>query len=451
MSPGNFQSRAYEVNFDGIVGPTHNYAGLSFGNVASIEHEGRDASPKQAALQGLEKAWALQQMGFKQAVLPPQDRPHIQTLRKLGFYGTDSEVIRQCAQRASHLLAAVSSASSMWVANACTVSPYPDTADGKTHITPANLISMFHRSVEPPTTGRILKAIFSAESFVHHEPLPAAPGFSDEGAANHTRFCGEYSQPGVALFVYGDDLLDKTAGPKKYPARQTLPASQAIARSHGLSPDKVVFARQNPHAIDQGVFHNDVIAVGNQKVLFHHEFAFAETESVCSQLSAALDSDLQVIKVPAGAVSLEDAVRSYLFNSQLLAVPDQKGLLLVVPSECREVFSVYEYLTALQCESPLIEEVRFFDLRQSMDNGGGPACLRLRVVMSEQQIAETDADVFLNGSLYQRLRNWIERNYRDRLTISDIGDPNLLDECRTALDELTQLLKIGSVYDFQHT
>ena len=449
MPPINIHSTAYEVNFDGIVGPTHNYAGLSFGNVASIEHGGRVASPKQAALQGLEKAWALQQMGFNQGVIPPHERPHIQTLRRLGFSGSDSEVIRQSARRATHLLAAVSSASSMWVANACTVSPYADTADGKTHITPANLTSMFHRSIEPPTTGRILKAIFSADSFVHHEPLPASSSFSDEGAANHTRLCKAYSQSGVALFVYGDDLMDNTAGPKKYPARQTLPASQAIARSHGLNPQKVVFARQNPYAIDQGVFHNDVIAVGNHELLFHHELAFADTQSVYSQLSDGLGSELQVIKVPTAVVSLEDAVRSYLFNSQLLSVPDQKGALLIVPRECLEVPSVHEYLRALESESPLIDKVQFFDLRQSMNNGGGPACLRLRVVMSEQQIAATDADVLLDAPLYRQLRNWIGIHYRDRLTMSDLGDPNLLDECRTALDELTQLLQIGSVYDFQ--
>ena len=449
MSPSNTQAKAFEVNFDGIVGPTHNYAGLSFGNVASTAHGGRVSSPKQAALQGLEKAWALHEMGLKQGVIPPQERPHIPTLRTLGFCGSDSEILNQSARCAPQLLAAVSSASSMWVANACTVSPYTDTEDGKTHITPANLLSMFHRSIEPPTTGRLLRAIFSVDSFVHHQPLPAAPSFSDEGAANHTRLCADYSQAGVELFVYGDDLSNRAAGPRKYPARQTLPASQAIARSHGLNPDKVVFARQNPDAIDHGVFHNDVIAVGNLDLLFHHELAFADTQSVYGQLSMALGSELQVIAVPVDAISLEDAVRSYLFNSQLLAVPGQQGALLVVPVECREVPSVYEYLTALEGESPLIDKVRFFDLRQSMKNGGGPACLRLRVVMSEQQIAETVAVVLLTESLYRQLRHWIESHYRDRLTMNDLQDPNLLNECRIALDELTQLLKIGSVYDFQ--
>lgn len=441
--------KAWEVNFDGIVGPTHNYAGLSFGNVASSSHGGQSSSPRQAALQGLEKAWALTQMDLKQGIIPPQERPHIPTLRNLGFSGSETEVLGQVAKESPQLLAATSSASCMWVANAATISPFADTRDGKTHMTPANLSSMFHRSIEPPTTSRVLQAMFNQDSFVHHAPLPAGPSFSDEGAANHTRFCNEYGEPGVALFVYGDDLVDKGAGPKKFPARQTLPACKAIARSHGLSDEKVVYARQNPAAIDAGVFHNDVIAVGNQGLLFHHELAFAKRDEVYSQLDAAMGRALDYIEVPSTKVSLSDAVRSYLFNSQLLSVPGKSGATLIVPGECEEVAAVHEYLQWLESESALINEVCYFNLRQSMNNGGGPACLRLRVVMSEDQIANTAPRILLDEALYSELRAWVERNYRDSLAAADLQDPALLSECRTALDELTQLLKIGSVYDFQ--
>jgi succinylarginine dihydrolase len=441
--------KAWEVNFDGIVGPTHNYAGLSFGNVASSSHGGQSSSPRQAALQGLEKAWALTQMDLKQGIIPPQERPHIPTLRNLGFSGSETEVLGQVAKESPQLLAATSSASCMWVANAATISPFADTRDGKTHMTPANLSSMFHRSIEPPTTSRVLQAMFNQDSFVHHAPLPAGPSFSDEGAANHTRFCNEYGEPGVALFVYGDDLVDKGAGPKKFPARQTLPACKAIARSHGLSDEKVVYARQNPAAIDAGVFHNDVIAVGNQGLLFHHELAFAKRDEVYSQLDAAMGRALDYIEVPSTKVSLSDAVRSYLFNSQLLSVPGKSGATLIVPGECEEVAAVHEYLQWLESESALINEVCYFNLRQSMNNGGGPACLRLRVVMSDDQIANTASRILLDEALYSELRAWVERNYRDSLAAADLQDPALLSECRTALDELTQLLKIGSVYDFQ--
>lgn len=442
--------QAFEVNFDGIVGPTHNYAGLSFGNVASADHGGQSSSPKQAAQQGLDKAWALARLGLKQAVLPPQERPHIPTLRGLGFSGTDDRaVIADTASKAPHLLAAASSASCMWVANAATISPYADTGDGKTHITPANLCSMFHRSIEPPVTGRILQAIFAGDKYVHHAALPAGTQFSDEGAANHTRFCSDYADSGVEFFVYGDDLVRGNPRPKKFPARQTLAACEAIARSHGLATDRTVYAQQNPDAIDAGVFHNDVIAVGNQNLLFHHELAFADSARVRQELDSAMGSALNYIEVPSASVSLQDAVSSYLFNSQLLSVPGKDGAVLVVPGECEEVATVHAYLQQLETENPLIHQVQYFNLRQSMNNGGGPACLRLRVVMSEEQIAECSARVFLDESLYTDLRSWIGKHYRESIAPAELVDPSLLLECRTALDELSDLLRIGSVYDFQ--
>ncbi|MCY4263576.1 MAG: N-succinylarginine dihydrolase [Gammaproteobacteria bacterium] len=444
-------SIAWEVNFDGLVGQTHNYAGLSFGNVASASHGGQVSSPRRAALQGLEKAWSLARMGFKQAILPPQERPHIPTLRQLGFCGSnEEEVLSQAGQKAPHLLAAACSASSMWVANAATISPFADTADGNTHLTPANLCSMFHRSIEPCVTGRVLRAVFADSSFRHHPPLPAGAHFADEGAANHTRFCSDYDSAGVSLFVYGDDQVPATRRPQQFPARQTLAASEAIVRHHGLEPSRVIYARQNPEAIDAGVFHNDVIATGNRQLLFHHEQAFVDTAKVKEQLQEALKVELQVIEVAAKAVSLEQAVRSYLFNSQLLSLPDDdSGALLLAPIECKKDNTVHRYLQELEVSGAGINSVQYVDLGQSMNNGGGPACLRLRVVMNDSQIRNCQAHVFMDDCLNQELQAWINRHYRDSLAPSDLTDPALLMECRTALDELSQLLNIGSVYDFQ--
>ena len=278
-----------EVNFDGLVGPTHNFAGLSFGNVASSQHGGRTSSPRQAALQGLEKMKALVAMGMKQGILPPHERPHLPTLKKLGFQGKDEPaILASAAGLAPNLLASVSSASNMWVANAATVSPFADAADGRTHFTPANLISMPHRSIEPPITSKILKAIFKGDSYAHHSALPRTPAFSDEGAANHTRFCSQYGERGVEFFVYGVSAKSTSTGPKKYPARQTREAFEAIARSHQLDTKNSVFAQQNPEAIDAGVFHNDVISVGNRDLLFFHEKAFLDTDKVKSDLDRAM-------------------------------------------------------------------------------------------------------------------------------------------------------------------
>lgn len=446
---------AYEMNFDGLVGPTHNYGGLSYGNVASQSNSHAVSNPQEAAKQGLAKMKALMDMGFKQGVLAPQERPDVAALRRLGFTGSDTEVIERAAREAMPLLVASCSASSMWTANACTVSPGADTADGRVHFTAANLNCKFHRSIEHPTTSRVLQAMFADEAhFAHHPALPAVAQFGDEGAANHTRFCKSYGDAGVEFFVYGRSAFDtRYPAPARYPARQTLEASQAVARLHGLSEAGVVYAQQNPAVIDQGVFHNDVIAVGNGEVLFHHQDAFLDTDKVLAELSDKLarrGGRLQAVCVPTSAVSVADAVKSYLFNSQLLTRSDG-SMLLIVPEECRNNASVWRYLQQLTASGGPIREVRVFDLKQSMQNGGGPACLRLRVALKEQELAAVNPGVVMSHALHDTLVAWVDKHYRDRLSEADLADPQLLSECRTALDELTQILKLGSVYPFQMT
>ena len=445
--------KSYEVNFDGLVGPTHNYGGLSYGNVASQSNSQQASNPREAARQGLAKMKALADMGFQQGVLAPQERPDVAALRRLGFAGSDAEVIQRAAKEAMPLLVASCSASSMWVANAATVSPSADTADGRVHFTAANLNCKYHRSIEHPTTSRVLAAMFNDDKhFAHHPALPAVAQFGDEGAANHTRFCRRYGEAGVEFFVYGRSAFDsRYPAPQKYPARQTLEASQAVARLHGLSDDGVVYAQQNPAVIDQGVFHNDVISVGNGEVLFYHEDAFLETDAVLGQLQAKLASKggrFQAVRVPRAAVTVEDAVRSYLFNSQLLS-RDDGSMLLVVPEECRNNERVWTYLNQLTAQGGAVQEVKVFDLKQSMQNGGGPACLRLRVALKESELAAVNPGVIMTAPLYDTLLQWVDKHYRDRLGEADLADPQLLVECRTALDELTQILKLGSVYPFQ--
>jgi len=321
------------------------------------------------------------------------------------------------------------------------------------HFTAANLNCKYHRSIEHPTTSRVLGAMFAdAKHFAHHEALPAVAQFGDEGAANHTRFCRSYGEAGVEFFVYGRSAFDsRYPAPQKYPARQTLEASQAVVRLHGLRDDGVVYAQQNPAVIDQGVFHNDVISVGNGEVLFYHEDAFLETDAVLGQLQAKLANkggNFQAICVPRAAVAVDDAVRSYLFNSQLLS-RDDGSMLLVVPEECRGNERVWAYLEQLTQQGGPVKEVKVFDLKQSMQNGGGPACLRLRVALKESELAAVNPGVIMTAPLYDTLLQWVDKHYRDRLGEAELADPQLLVECRTALDELTQILKLGSVYPFQ--
>ncbi len=442
--------KARETNFDGLVGPTHNYSGLSFGNVASEKNQANQSNPKQAAKQGLAKMKALADMGLVQGILAPQERPDVHTLRRLGFMGSDANVIEQAAKQAPKVLAACCSASSMWTANAATVSPSADTADGKVHFTPANLTNKFHRSIEHETTGRILQATFADKKhFAHHPALPAVEHFGDEGAANHTRFCHQYDEQGVEFFVYGRHAFDsRYSAPKKYPARHTFEACEAVARLHQLNGDKVVIAQQNPDVIDQGVFHNDVIAVGNKNVLFCHEQAFLNQQDVYNELTAKVGGNFKIIEVPTSAVTIEDAVTSYLFNSQLLEMPNGETV-LVLPEECRNNERVWAHVQTIINAKQGIDKVQIFDLKQSMANGGGPACLRLRVVLNEQELQAVNQSTLMNDILFNRLNSWVDSHYRDTITDADLADPQLVVESRAALDELTQILDLGSVYAFQ--
>ena len=451
MSKPDIITPAVEANFDGLVGPSHNYAGLAPGNLAAAKNADAQSNPREAALQGLAKMRALHDLGMAQGVLPPQERPNVHALRRLGYSGKDRDVLEKVARESPGLLAAVSSASSMWTANAGTVSPSADTADARVHFTPANLCSNLHRSFEPETSGRVLRATFgSAEHFVHHEPLPATPAMGDEGAANHTRLCGAYGEPGLELFVYGRGTPEEPE-PAQFPARQTRAACEALARLHQLSPAHTRHQLQNPAVIDQGVFHNDVIAVGNREVLLYHEDAYLDAAALQDALRKQWRGSRAPVflEVPASRVSITEAVSSYLFNSQLIC-PPSGGMHLVVSSECREHPAVWAQIEQLiEDESNPLTQVHVFDLHQSMRNGGGPACLRLRVVLTEAERAAANPRSWLTPERHLELEAWVKRHYRDRLVLADLADTQLLDECRTALDRLTQILGLGSVYEFQ--
>lgn len=442
----------FEANFDGLVGPTHNYAGLSVGNVASLNNAKNTSSPKQAALQGLQKMKALSDLGMVQGVLAPQERPDVYTLRRLGFTGSDADVIAKAAKQAPSVFRAVCSASSMWTANAATISPSKDTSDGKIHFTPANLTNKFHRSLEPETTGRILQAMFNdAQHFAHHQHLPDNDHFGDEGAANHTRLCSEYGAQGVELFVFGRYAFDyNKPAPRNFPARHTFEACEAVSRLHGLSDDKVVYIQQSPEVIDQGVFHNDVIAVGNQNVLFYHQQAFVDSTQKLDEVRRKFgdSSELHLIEVFDHEVTVQQAIQTYLFNTQVITLPSGE-MAIIAPTECRDHPQVSAYLEQLTGRGTPIRQVHYYDVKQSMRNGGGPACLRLRVAMSEREHQAVNQNVLLTDTLFNRLNLWVNTHYRDQISDADLVDPQLLNESRTALDELTQILQLGSVYQFQ--
>lgn len=442
--------RTREVNFDGIIGPTHHYAGLAFGNLASAKNASTISNPKAAALQGLKKMHLLMQLGILQAVLPPHDRPLISFLKNMGFLGTNAQILKAAYKVNPILFSAACSASGMWVANAATVTPSADSLDGCVHITPANLITHLHRALETKTNVQIFKKIFADKRYFKiHDPLFPQLDFADEGAANHNRLCKDYGMAGLNFFIYGlsSSQIKKNA-PHQYPARQTEEASKAIARLHQLDVDNTFFIKQNASAIDQGVFHNDVISVANQNVFLFHELAFADTFASINLLKNKFHDFLYGVPVSTAELSLKDAVKSYLFNSQLVTRNTGK-MALIAPIESQENKSAYQVLLKIISEQNPIAELHFVDCRQSMLNGGGPACLRLRVVLTEEEQKACAGQVFLDEALYQRLVQWVERHYRDRLSINDLVDHHVLNEVHAALDELTQILQLGTLYNFQ--
>ena len=442
-------SSAVEANCDGLVGPTHSYVGLSPGNLASQKNAGEVSNPRGAALEGLLKMRQLADWGIPQFVLPPHERPAVSLLKSLGFTGSDGAVIERAWKDAPALAAAACSASPMWAANAATVTPSADAADGRVHFTPANLLTNLHRSLEGPQTALSLRRLFPDEArFAVHDPLPAQPHFADEGAANHVRLCADHGAPGVNLFVWGREAWEHWDG--RFPAHQSREAFEAVERRHGAA--RAVFPRQGRAAINGGAFHNDVVCVGTRDCLFFHERAFEDRAGMEADVRRAAEGLFEpaFVEVSEADLPMADLVASYLFNSQLLVVPGEDRLVLLAPAETRDNSRAHAVAESLASSNGPIGRVDYVDVRQSMRNGGGPACLRLRVVLTPDELAATNTAQRFDAALHARLADWIERRYRDRLAPADLADPALLTESREALDELTVFLDLGGdFYPFQ--
>ena len=406
-----------EINFDGIIGPSHNYAGLSLGNLASARNASHVSRPRAAALQGLDKMRANLALGLTQGLFVPPPRPAHRWLAELGTTIEEADPV---------LAANAMSASSMWAANAATVSPAPDTRDGKCHLSVANLRTMSHRSHEWAATLAQLKIVFAHDAFAVHGPVP--PAFGDEGAANHMRLAPSHGAAGVEVFVYG-----VSGGP--FPARQHVEASRAVARRHLLDPERTIFAAQSEDAIAAGAFHNDVVAVANGPVLFAHERAFVDKAALVERL-AELVEGFELVEVSDADVPLGDAISSYLFNAQLVTLPDG-AMTLVAPTECRDTPTVARWIERHLASNGAIRRVEFVDVRQSMANGGGPACLRLRVACDP---ATVDPRFLVDEAKLDRLGAVIAKAWPEEIAVANLQSAALISEIERAradlLDEL---------------
>ena len=434
-----------ELNFDGLIGPTHNYSGLSEGNIASFKNSKRPSNPKTAALQGIKKMKLLMELGFPQGVLLPHERPHIDFLKSNGFSGNNEEVISAALKASPLLLNQSYSASAMWAANAATFSPSIDSLDSIAHITPANLHSMIHRRIESNFTFEQLKIIFNKSHFKIHNPIESSDILTDEGAANHLRITNSHLEKGYQLFIYGKNSSQNSLD---FVARQSKAASKMVSQLHNLDPDRTFFIKQAEKAINSGSFHNDIVSLSTENVFIFHEEAFEDCDNQLSAIkNKTADMDYFFIKILKDEIPLDILVSSYLLNSQLVSSPDN-GMTLIMPSEVKDYTECTIWLEKLKEISP-VNNFEYVDIKQSMMNGGGPACLRFKIVVNEDEFNNINPNFLLSDELIVKLENLIQSSYRDHLSIDELGDPELLNESFTILDELTQIFCTGSIYNFQ--
>lgn len=434
-----------ELNLDGIVGPTHNYSGLAFGNTASMASAASISHPRAAALQGLEKMLVVHELGVPQAVLPPHPRPNLSLLDQIN-YNHDTPNANSALAYAQKsdvgIFNAAFSAASMWTANAATISPPSNTKDNKTHITSANLYSNVHRAQEAEYNYKIFSQIFNEKKYFKvNAPLESIARLSDEGAANHSFICSDYGKEGLEVFVYGTDKLNTKE--YIYPPRQTKDASSLVASNH-LSNNKIL-VKQSKIAIDCGAFHNDVVCVGNKNVLIYHEHAFEDDTNLISETKKLLKDNFYFIKVANKDLDLKEAVKTYLFNSQIISTATN-NMVLVAPTETKNSYYASRVVkNILEADNP-ITSVTYVDCLESMKNGGGPACLRLRVIMEQKALNTIPSNIIFNRKLYTKLLNWINTHYRESLSPSDLIDPKLVLETKNAMQDLEDILNIKLIF-----
>lgn len=467
-----------EINVDSLVGPTHHYSGMGVGNVASMEHRYRPSSPKRAAMEGLNKAWLVAQTGVPQFLLPPLRRPRLDVLARYGFSGTVQDQLDAAFREDNSLISSVYSSSFMWAANAATVTAASDSSDGKMHMTIANLSSSLHRAIEADERYRQLVWFFQhlRDEVMVHPALPGCVPLRDEGAANHMRLSAAGSTAGFNVFVHGDapdgilpedNSLNGDLQRMRFMPRHTLAASRMIQRHHRLDSRSTFHLQQHPCAISAGVFHNDVIATSHQNLMIHHEMAFTANwlETVAElQESFRLVTGIELIRVMVreSDLSLQDAVRSYLFNSQLIGpssvpvtedgnnrraeIPDSQlpRMLILSPQQCREIPAA-ERLINRWIDDPTnpIDQVVYVDLRQSMAGGGGPACLRLRLPVDPAWISKLPNTCRLDDTLYSLLMETIDRYYPEQLTIDSLASQEFAKQSWNAGLEISKVMEAG--------
>ncbi len=232
---------------------------------------------------------------------------------------------------------------------------------------------------------------------------------------------------GFHVFVYGD--ADNSPRPSRHLARQTLAACQAVARLHRLDPARTFFLQQHPAAIDAGVFHNDVIATSHKNLLLMHEQAFLNAEPELARLASAFEqatgTALQVVMVRQEQLSLEDAVKSYLFNSQLLTPSgDGSAMTMICAAQCERMPQVRDLIDGwIALSSHPISDVRYVSLDQSMSGGAAPRLFAIAIALPASAIDRFAPSYRLTAHRAAQLAELITDFYPSELTWETLASP----------------------------
>lgn len=438
-----------EINIDGMIGPTHHFGGLGVGNIASHANQHRTSNPREAALEGLRKMEAIASSGVPQFVLPPPIRPNWYMLEAFGFRGSRADILRRCGDQFPSLLSAAFSSAFMWTANAATCAPACDSRDNQLHVLPANLCSNIHRSCEADERRNQLSQLLRDVPNVSvHPQLPPSLALRDEGAANHMRLCGSTDRKArdlaVHLFVYGPDTHGDSSQPtRRFPSRQTQLTSRLTAIALDLPPENCVFIEQSTKAIDAGVFHNDVIATSNENLLLYHEDAFHNSDSTIDTIKklylSTTGEPLIAIRVSNTELELHEAVTGYLFNSQLITQRNGR-MKLIAPKHCEASQKIRNLIDSwIQNHEVPIDDVIYMPLNQSMSNGGGPACLRLRMDLSAQQLSMLPTPYRITPKRIEELSECVVAWYPESVTMNDLLEPAFAEHAEQATIALLSL------------
>lgn len=443
-----------EFNIDGLIGPTHHFGGLGIGNIASESNQSRVSYPRRAALEGLSKMRLLYEMGIPQFFLPPPRRPHSDWFKKVGFDFNTPEDRVCCFEFFPAVFSSAFSSSFMWMANAASVSVGVDCLDGMNRFIVANLAASLHREQECNERYEQLSDMFShTRSTEVVRGLPAVTPLRDEGAANVMRLWNTQNDQGIYVFVYGEAERDTigandSASPSPrssiHPSRQSRLASRLVSHSLRIRDSKSLFVQQHPKAIDAGVFHNDVIATSHENFLLVHSLAFQnqsfELERIRASFHQQCGTSLRVLEIEESELTLEEAVRTYLFNSQIVTRPNGDWLMLC-PVECQHSESVQKVLRRIQKVESRIRDIEFVSLRESMANGGGPACLRLRAYLTEREITELPPRFRIDDQSLAFLERFISTEYPESVRLGDFLDSELQRHCEWVSDSICNYRK----------